>query len=233
MKKIISLTLILVVMMTLVSNVYAESSYKLSLEPSKNEVGKGEQFTVDVKISDIQDESGIIALGAKLEYDQTSLELVEMQGVGKWSSPSYNELNGEFATDRNGNTIGNETMFRITFKVTEQSKQNFEISLKNISASNGNEDIKIEDIKTEISLEDDDNIIPTDPSGNNTNGPFIDDPETPNGVGNNIVNGNGILTNQTIPDTGSSNSMLAVFIGVAGILAVVSFIKMRKNEERI
>ena len=72
MKKIISLTLILVVMMTLVSNVYAESSYKLSLEPSKNEVGKGEQFTVDVKISDIQDESGIIALGAKLEYDQTS-----------------------------------------------------------------------------------------------------------------------------------------------------------------
>ena len=121
----------------------------------------------------------------------------------------------------------------IQFKVTEQSKQNFEISLKNISASNGNEDIKIEDIKTEISLEDDDNIIPTDPSGNNTNGPFIDDPETPNGVGNNIVNGNGILTNQTIPDTGSSNSMLAVFIGVAGILAVVSFIKMRKNEERI
>lgn len=235
MKKIISLTLILVVMMILVSNVYAESSYKLSLEPSKNEVGKGEQFTVDVKISDIQDESGIIALGAKLEYDQTSLELVEMQGVGKWSSPSYNELNGEFATDRNGNTIGNETMFRITFKVTEQSKQNFEISLKNISASNGNEDIKIEDIKTEISLKDDDNIIPTDPSGNNTNGPFIDDSETPNGVGNNIVNGNGngILTNQTIPDTGSSNSMLAVFIGVAGILAVVSFIKMRKNEERI
>ena len=61
MKKIVSLTLILVVMMTLVSNVYAASSYKLSLEPSKTEVSKGEQFTVDVKISEIQDEKGIIA----------------------------------------------------------------------------------------------------------------------------------------------------------------------------
>lgn len=235
MKKIISLTLILVVMMTLISNVYAASSYKLSLEPSKSEVSKGEQFTVDVKISDIQDENGIIALGAKLEYDETSLELVEMQGVGKWSSPSYNELNGEFATDRNGNTIGNETIFRITFKVTEQSKQDFEISLKNISASNGNEDIKIEDVKTEMSLKNTtsnpDDIIPTNPNENNTNDPFIsiDDPETPNGVGNNISNGT--LTNQTIPDTGSSNSMLAVLIGVAGILAVVSFVRMRKNEE--
>ena len=224
MKKIVSLTLILVVMMTLVSNVYAASSYKLSLEPSKTEVSKGEQFTVDVKISEIQDEKGIIALGAKLEYDETSLELVEMQGVGKWSNPTYNELNGEFATDRNGTTIGNETVFRLTFKVSDNSKSSFEISLKNIAASNGESDIKVEDIKTEISVSGNSsgNIIPDE---NNTN----DGPEN-----NKVANNNSIEnTNQVIPDTGSSSSILAVLIAVAGILSIISFVRMRKNEERV
>lgn len=240
MKKIVSLTLILVVMMTLVSNVYAASSYKVSLEPSKTEVSKGEQFTVDVKISEIQDEKGIIALGATLEYDETSLELVEMQGVGKWSNPTYNELNGEFATDRNGTTIGNETVFRLTFKVTNSSKSNFEISLKNIVASNGDIDIKAEDIKTEMSVSggnsssDDGNIIPVE---NNTNDPFIsvDDPTEKDGIGNNKVGNNNAIenTNQVMPDTGSSSSVLAVLIAAAGLLSIVSFVRMKKNEERM
>lgn len=239
MKKIVSLTLILVVMMTLVSNVYAASSYKVSLEPSKTEVSKGEQFTVDVKISEIQDEKGIIALGATLEYDETSLELVEMQGVGKWSNPTYNELNGEFATDRNGTTIGNETVFRLTFKVTNNSKSNFEISLKNIVASNGDVDIKAEDIKTEMrvsgnSSSNDGNIIPIE---NNTNDPFIslDEPTEKDGQVNNKVGDKNSIenTNQVMPDTGSSSSVLAVLIATAGLLSIVSFVRMRKNEERM
>ena len=159
-----------------------------------------------------------------------------MQGVGKWSNPTYNELNGEFATDRNGTTIGNETVFRLTFKVSDNSKSSFEISLKNIAASNGESDIKVEDIKTEISVSGNSsgNIIPDE---NNTNDPFIsvDEPTQKDGPENNkVANNNSIEnTNQVIPDTGSSSSILAVLIAVAGILSIISFVRMRKNEERV
>lgn len=225
MKKLVSLSLILIIVMTLVTNVYAASPYKLTLKPSKRTLKVGDEFTVDVKLSSIQDEKGIIALGATLKYDESSLKLVKMEGKGEWSKPTYNEANGEFVTDRNGYAEEDETVFTITFKVEEESKQNLEIILTNISASNGNEDLKVDEINVRVTVEssaDDDNIIPRD----------LDDPFIEDGNETENKNGNVAQTNQTMPDTGSSN-VVVILIAVATVAAIVSFVRMKKIEERM
>lgn len=62
MKKIVILSFILLTTISMVINVYATSTFEMSLQSSKSEVTKGEEFTVDVKISNIQMDKGIIAI---------------------------------------------------------------------------------------------------------------------------------------------------------------------------
>ena len=79
MKKFVTLSLTLVLIFMVITNVYAVSSFKVSMEASKDELTKNEEFTVEVKISDIQDEKGIIAMGGEIEYDKDSLTLVKVE----------------------------------------------------------------------------------------------------------------------------------------------------------
>ena len=52
MKKIVCLSLILLITVCLTSSVFA-ASCKIDLKPSKSEISKGEEFTVDVIVKDI------------------------------------------------------------------------------------------------------------------------------------------------------------------------------------
>lgn len=234
MKKLMSLSLILVIMMTLVTNVYAASSYKLALKPNKREISKGDEVTVSVNLSGIQDEKGLIALGATLEFDEESLELVKMNEKGEWSKPTYNEVNGKLVTDRNGYATENETAFTMTFKVKEESKESLKIVLSNITASNGNEDIKIEDINTTISVKDGTgNILPPDEDNNNTNDPFIsEEPTGTNQIKDGDITSNNTTTEKDMPDTGSSN-LIITLVTIAGVATIVSFVRMKKANEQV
>lgn len=147
MKKIVKLSLVLLMAICIMGNVYAATSCNVSVQTAKSEYSKNEQFTVDVNIANIQSDRGIISLGATLEYDKNSLTLVKMEGKNGWETPSsgtsYNEANGKIAITRNGLGKNNETVFTITFKVKEQSKQNLSITLKDITVADGTQPVKI------------------------------------------------------------------------------------------
>lgn len=199
MKKIIVLGLILLTTICMVINVYATATFQVSLQPSKNVVDKGEEFTVDVKISNIQMDKGIVALGGKIEYDKASLELVKMDGQSKWATPSYNDNNGKFATDRDDYGTSDEVIFKITFKVKEQSKENLTITLNDVAGSNGKDEVKLNNIKTDISLKKadpkPDNPKPDNPKPDN---PKPDDPKPNNNTtsdNNNTTTNNNTVNN--------------------------------------
>lgn len=147
MKKVVKLSLVLLMAICIMGNVYAATSCNVSVQTAKSEYSKNEQFTVDVNIANIQSDRGIISLGATLEYDKNSLTLVKMEGKNGWETPSsgtsYNEANGKIAITRNGLGKNNETVFTITFKVKEQSKQNLAITLKDITVADGTKPAKI------------------------------------------------------------------------------------------
>lgn len=151
MKSIVKIAFILFSILCVTLCVYA-ASCNMSLQTAKNEFEKTEEFVVDVNISNIQAEKGIIALGATLEYDKNILSLVGMSGQNSWANPSYNEANGKLVTDRGSLTSSDETVFKITFKVKENSKANTTITLKDIAVSNGMEEIKVANLTKTIDI---------------------------------------------------------------------------------
>lgn len=170
MKKIVCLSLILLITVCLTSSVFA-ASCKIDLKPSKSEISKGEEFTVDVIVKDIDAERGIIALTATMEYDKNALEYKGMEAQGKWTKPSYNDENGKLVLDRNdGYATTEETMFKVTFKAKEDiSVNDTKIAIKEISSSNGITDIFSAETTTTIKIKNPGPVNPGEGDKPNTN----------------------------------------------------------------
>lgn len=225
MKKVLSLVLLFLMMMSIMGTVNAAFTCKVSMQMEKTEFKKGDEFTVDINISDIQSERGVISLGATLEYDKDSLTLVKMEGQNGWESPSvgssYNEANGKIAITRNGLGNNNETIFKITFKVKEGAKKNILITLRNITLADGTSPLSVEKVYKNITIQEGtDNPVPNptpDDEGNTL--PVI--PNTNNTVTNDIA------PDKKLPQTGVSNIILVVGIVATLTVVVVCFVKMR------
>ena len=127
MKKIVIMSLILIMIICVMNNVYAAINCSVNMQTAKTEFRQDEELVVDVRLSNIQSERGIIAFGATLEYDKNSLTIVKMEGKNGWATPSYNEAEGKLVMERNGLTTKDETMFQIIFKVKEQNNKNISI----------------------------------------------------------------------------------------------------------
>ena len=244
-RKIIALSLILVIV-TLISNVYAVSKCKVDLKTDKSEYNKNDEFTVNVNLSDIQDEKGIIALGGTLEYDKNSLQLVKMEAQGNWTKPSFNEANGKFVTDRDNNyATKDETVFKIIFKVKEESKKDITITLKDISASNGKEDITTDNASKVITIKN--STVPDTKPGDNNEGNNVGNNignNIGNNVGNNVANNtvnnankNNSIYNNKIPQAGENNTIIIFCIIVLIAIVATYIIKIKiinkKSEKEI
>lgn len=218
MKKIGKIGFILLSIVWIASSVYA-ASCSMNLQTVKNEFDKNEEFVVDVNVSNIQTEKGIIALGATLEYDKNSLTLQGMSGQNSWANPSYNEANGKLIMDRGSATSSNETILKITFKVKENATGNATITLKNISVSDGVEEIVVPNITKNITVKTETTtpntpaapVTPTVPSTPNTPSQPIA-PSNKNhsdgnaGTTNNNTNTNGSASNQSNASATSGTS---------------------------
>lgn len=250
MKRIIKLSLVLLITICMMGSVYAALSCNISLQASKTEVSKNEEFIVDVNIANIQSERGVISLGATLEYDKESLTLVRMEGQNGWETPvngvSYNEANGKIAITRNGLGKNNETVFKIIFKVKEGSKQNLLITLKDITTADGISPAKISATSRNITVkegttnpvptpgDENKNTIVNNIAGNTTNGNTASG-NTGNNSNRNNVNKNTSTGNITttknssaLPKTGENTIIIVSAITILAIGAVIFFVKMRK-----
>lgn len=140
-----------------------------------------------------------------------------MEGQNKWARPSYNENNGKFATDRDDYGTSDEVIFKITFKVKDQSKENLTITINEVAGSNGKDEVKLNDIKTGITVKNGtstpdepkpDEPKPEDPKPNtNTN---TDNNNTTNNTVNNDKNNNTTNNNNSNKNTvNKSNNIVA------------------------
>lgn len=225
MKKVLSLVLLFIIMMGMIGTVNAAFTCNVSMQIEKTEYKKGDEFTVNINISNIQSDRGVISLGATLDYDKDSLTLVKMEGQNGWETPaigaSYNENNGKIAITRGGPGNNNETVFKITFKVKQETKKNLLVSLRNISIADGTSPLSVKQVYKNITIQEGtENPVPN---------PIPDDNDNTLPV---IPNTNNTVTNDTTPDkklpqTGVSNVFLVVGIVATISVAVVCFVKMR------
>lgn len=244
MKKTLLFSLIVIITICIMGNSYATPNCNIQIQASKIEVKKNEEFTVNVNISNIQSERGIISMGGTLEYDKDSLGIVKIEGKNGWETPtdgaSYNAANGKIAITRSGLGKNDETIFTVTFKVKETSKQNLLVGMKDISVADGTKPIKIAQTYQNITvIEGTSNPVPTptpdEPTVNPTPNP--DNKPSTNTQPNSILGGNtnnnkdtnskNITKSQSLPKAGGNTMILGMFIAVVIIIAIVFFIKMR------
>lgn len=160
MKKIVNgillIVLILVCMMGKVNAESTKSSAKVSVSASKKEINLDEQFSLNIKVSDIKSELGILAFGGILQYDKKQFELVKMEGLNDWESPkegfTYNSSNGTIAITKNGFAKESENIVKITFKVKDTSANKGKISINSITLSDATEPIKADSASIELTL---------------------------------------------------------------------------------
>lgn len=258
MKNIVRLSIVLILMTCMViltgSNVYAALTCSVDMNIAKTEYSKNEIFTVDVNISNISTDRGVIAFGATLEYDKDSLTLERMEGLNGWETPmaggSYNEDNGIMAITRGAVGKNDETILRLTFKVKENAKTNAKVTLKDVSVSDGTL-ARIATISKEITIKDAGTDNPgtdtpgtdnpgTDTPGTDNPGTNIPGVDTPNNGSNQSGNGNqGGNTNQgnnnndgikegVLPKTGEVDIAIIAIIGVILLIAGFFYIKAKK-----
>lgn len=203
MKKIISLTLSILLTICLVNIVYADSLCKVDLQVSKSKLSKNEEFSVNVVLSNIQDEKGIMGFSAVLEYDKNSLEYVKIEEQDGWESASYNENNGKIAILRNQTFAKtDQTIFKIIFKANVENKDKVEIYLRDVRTTNGSEESKLGILKNTVTINTNNN---NDNENNNNNNDNTDDNNDDNNGGNNGDN-NGGNNNNNSGNANNNNS---------------------------
>lgn len=227
MKRVTLLSLILIIIISLVSSVYAETPCKVSLQVDKSEVNIGDEITVDVKLSNILDEKGIFGISAILEYNKESLKYVSMESQEGWEKPSYYEDSGIIAILREEEYANTDQIIcKIKFKVMDTN--NLTVKLKGITASNGSIDIELGEESTDKSE--------TDGSGDPVP-PTPVDPVNPNpseDEGTSNTKKPASNAEQRIPYAGSNDNIaLILWISAFILLATALFIKVKVIDKDI
>lgn len=243
-KNIIKISLIVLMTICITGSVYATLKCNINMKTEKSEYNKGDTFVVDVMISNIESDRGVISFGGTLEYDKESLKLEKIEGLNGWETPvegiSYNEANGKFVITRNGLGKSDETIFKLTFSVKNTSKQNATVTLKDMTIADGTAPAKVSEISKSITIKEEtqkpipnpgedtnNNQKPGDGSNNNNN----QKPGNNSDTNNNVSKGDNTVTNQKIPQTGEKNLMIPILIGMVTIVGIIFLIKIKRIKE--
>lgn len=211
MKKLISILLIvqLIILCPIVVNAL---SYTASLSTDVAELKAGETVSINMKLSNIDMDTGIMAMSAKLIFDENIFEpitvntlggivsssLSKMNGLNGWGSISYSPVTKIFAMDASSFMTDTDDVLQILLKVKSGvTAKKTTVEVRDIEASNGDKDVKADNVSIEIGREGgEENPNPPNPpdTGNNNIG---------NNTGNNIKNN---TTSNTPSNSSNSNS---------------------------
>lgn len=149
-KKLCIVTLLIMLAIANIMGAVNAASAGVVVNPSTSEAKKDDTISFDIKVSNIDHEEGIIALGGKVDYSD-DLEFAGVSNAGNWST-SYNSDNGKFAADRSDRTKNDETVFTINFKVKTGDEETASVNVSGLEASGGDGTIKISDASAAVKL---------------------------------------------------------------------------------
>lgn len=173
------------------SRVYAAFSCNVALTSAT--VTEGQEFTININVNNISGANGLFAIGGFIEYQKDALTLLSATG-GNGSTLSYNEGNGKFAVDRGSFLTGGGTIITLKFKANKAGRTT--IAVKNIEATNLEDEIRPKDASTSITINPKATPTPTpvptpNPTSAPTNPPIVTPPTQNNNQGNNNNNQGG------------------------------------------
>ena len=232
-KIIVGFSLIILLVIGLMGNVSAANA-TVTLQTEKQEVSKGSKVEISVNLSNVKTTKGVGAFMGTIVYeDKESLKFEKIESQNGWSSGfTYNEDNGKIVINKGSDVTKSETMFKIIFTVTDKAKQNLMVTLKDMTFSEGIEDIEITNSYIRLTVkegkpnpEPEPEPEPNTKPGNNEETPGGNNNQNTNGIGNSDKEDN--IATGKLPQTGVSSLLVAVGGVVITVIAIVLFVRIR------
>lgn len=248
----IAIIAILIWAMTVMANA---ASYTASMTASKTTVPESTEFTVTIKVSNLDvGTNGINSLAGYIKYDTDVFEEINdssIEGLNSWA-PTYDSSTGKVKLSKNTFVTSSQEVFQIAFKTKAgTSGATGTITFSNIVASNSEQDITASDISTTITIGNAEeptgnttsnqvtnitanttnntavnNLVINTPSTNNTNVPTNGSNTARNNTTSYNVPTNGV-NGTDMPYTGVDDYIVEIMLAVIGV-ALVFYIKFEK-----
>ena len=157
MKKFFKITIITILLVFVYATIANALSFTATMTPSSTTVPESTEFTVSVKVSNLDvGANGINSLSGYLKYDTAIFEEItelSIEGMNAWS-PTYNAANqGKLTLIKSSFVKTEEAVFQVTFKTKSNiSGKSGKIQFTNIVASNSASDITASDIAITINI---------------------------------------------------------------------------------
>lgn len=155
-KKFFKIAIVMVLLVFVYSSVVNAFSFTATMTPSKTTVPASTEFTVSVKVSNLDvGANGINSLSGYLKYDESVFEKIgdtSIEALSGWSV-SYNAENNKVALTKTSFVKTEESVFQVTFKTKSTvTAESGKIEFTNIVASNSASDINASDISITINI---------------------------------------------------------------------------------
>ena len=158
-KKVFKVLIMVAVLVIAITTVVQAASFTATMTPSSTSVAPETEFTVRVKISNLDvGQNGINSLSGFLKYDDDVFEVINdssIEGVNEWK-PNFSSENGKITLTKMQFVKTEEEVFNITFKTKSaedmKKKTSGTITLSSVVASNSEQDITASDVTTTITI---------------------------------------------------------------------------------
>lgn len=251
MKKFLKIFIIMIILVITYATIVSALSFTVTMEPSSNTIAESTEFTITVKVSNLDvGPNGINTLSGYIKYDNSIFETISetsIEGINGWAA-QYSSDVGKVTLTKGTFTKTEETVFNVTLKTKSGvSGKSGLVKFTNILASNSDTEISATDVSTTITVgtSGGNTANVTNRTGNVTPPPIVVSNKTntsnTNVLTSNTVNNSGMpsFVNTTntvdddIPYTGVEDTIAVLIVGIA-ILAIIFYIKIEKlnNEMR-
>lgn len=155
-RKILLITLVILLVIALLINTVSASSFSASMTASKNTVAESTEFTVTVKVSNIDaGVNGINSVSGIFSYDTKVFETItssSISGLNGWQ-PNYFPDTGKIILLKTSYAKNDEDVLQVTLKTKASTAgKSGVISFKSVVASDSTVDIPASDISTTITV---------------------------------------------------------------------------------
>lgn len=180
---VLKISIIAIMLVFVYTTVVSALSFTPSMTPSSTVVPEATEFTVEVKVSNLDvGPDGINTMSGVLEYEDKVFEKISassIEGLNSWN-PTFNAETGKITLTKLDFVKEEEKVFQVTFKTkTGISGEAGEIKLVDIMAANNSSEINAQDISTTITVGTNGGSSANPSQGNTTNAPALNITVTP------------------------------------------------------
>ena len=229
-KILLIISMALIIVMSITNFVYADNCEATASTNKKTNYQNGETVVLKISLNNIESENGIYELEGNLEYEKIQTgddgKTDQIKSLNGWEDVTFNSETNKFSLRTTTPTKDTQEIMEISLKLKDDIEEDSSIiMLNNLVASNGQDDIELSTVTTNIKIgaEDEDNIIPSITTTPTASTPSSKTPAT-------TPTSTATPSSSKLPQTGIEDNVAPIIFG-ALIISLVTYVAYRRYKE--